>query len=92
MTRIILTARVADADAWKAKFRTRGALFGAATGRSPLSFTCDDDNHVAICIDVDDPELFLKTMASEEHRAAQAEDGIIEGSIHGFVLDKTLEF
>ena len=92
MTMMILTARVADRATWEAKFKPRGPLFGMATGRSPVHYTCDDDNHIAICIDVDDPEQFMATMGSDEHRAAQSEDGVIEGSIRGFLLDKTLEF
>jgi hypothetical protein len=92
MTKIIVTANVKDPEAWEAGFRTMSALLNTMY-ISPINLGIrTDDNSFAFTADVKDVDQFLSMINSEKIKNAQKENGVIDGTVRYYVLDKICEF
>jgi hypothetical protein len=86
MPRIILTARVEDAQTWKVGFQTHGDLF-RALGVTVTHYTVTDDNEIALYEEIDDLDRYFAMLQEAPTLEAMASDGVIPGSVKVFVLD-----
>lgn len=91
MARIVLTAEVEDAKAWEASFRTHTDLFRSQTIESPMRFTVNDKNEVAIFAEADDVDKFMKILESDATHEAMKDDGVKRETVKVWVLDKKLK-
>jgi len=91
MTRIVLTAEVEDAGKWEAAFRTHADIFRTQTIESPMRFTVNDSNQVAIYAKVDDIDKFMDILNSPVTYDAMANDGVKRETVKVFALDKKLK-
>jgi hypothetical protein len=88
MARIVITAQVENAANWETGFRTHGDLFKSQTVVSPISFTVNGDNEVAIFSEVEDVDKYMEILESSETAKAMAHDGVKRDTVKVFVLDK----
>ena len=92
MTKIIVTAKVKDPEAWEAGFRSMGELLNAVFV-SPIHLGIrSDDNSFTYLAEVKDVDQFMAMMKSEKASNAQKDNGVIEGTVRYYVLDKLCEF
>ena len=92
MSKVIVTANVKDPEAWLAGFQSMGALLNTVYF-SPINLGIRiEDNSFAYLAEVKDVDQFLSTMNSEKAKNAQKENGVIEGTVRFYVLDKVCEF
>jgi len=92
MAKVIVTAKVKDPVAWEAGFRSLGALLNTIY-ISPIHLGINaEDNSFAYMAEVKDVDQFLSAINSEKAKNAQKENGVIEGTIRYYVLDKLCEF
>ena len=92
MTKIIVTANVKDTEAWEAGFRSMGTLLSTLYV-SPINLGIrSEDNSFAYLAEVRDVDQFLSMINSEQAKNAQTENGVIEGTVRYYVLDKVCEF
>jgi hypothetical protein len=91
--KILITAQVKDVAAWEAAFRTHGELFKAQGAISPNLIGSTDDNYVAVMDQTNgDLDAYLATLNSQETKDAMANDGVIDGTVKVFVLDREFAF
>jgi len=88
MSRIVITAQVENAADWENGFRTHGDLFKSQTVVSPISFTVNGDNEVAIFSEVEDVDKYMEILESSETAEAMAQDGVKRDTVKVFVLDR----
>ena len=91
MARIVLTAEVEDAQKWEAAFRTHADIFRSQTIDSPMRYTVNDQNQVAIYAEVKKVDKVMKTLNSAVTHDAMANDGVKRETVRVFVLDKKLK-
>ena len=92
MTKIIVTANVKDPQEWESGFRSMGDLLKSIY-ISPIHFGMrTEDNSFAYLAEVEDVDQFLLTMNSDKAKNAQNENGVLEGTVRFFVLNKAVEF
>jgi len=92
MTKVIVTANVKNPEAWEAGFRSMGAMLSTIFV-SPIHLGIhSDDNSFAYLAEVEDVDQFLSMINSEKAYNAQKENGVIDGTVRYYVLDKLCEF
>ena len=92
MTKVIVTAKVKDPEAWEAGFRSMGATLSNIFV-SPIHLGMrTDDNSFAYVAEVKDLEQFLSAINSERIQKVQKDNGVIDGTVRYYVLDKLVEF
>ena len=87
MPRIIITAKVEDAEKWEKGFRSHGDLFRKFTQRVAY-FCATEENEIAIYEEVDDLETYFAVLKSPETAKALAADGVKPETVKVYVLDK----
>lgn len=92
MTKVILTGRVKNAVKWEEGFRTHVELFKKQTLVSPVHYTVNEENEVAITCDVSDLDTFVKVLDSQETADAMDYDGVDKETVMLYVLDKELSY
>ena len=91
MTKIIVTANVKDPEAWEKGFRSMGALLKTIFA-SPIRLGMrTEDNSFAYVAEVNDVDQFLSTLKSDKVINVQKENGVIEGTVRFYVLDKVIQ-
>jgi hypothetical protein len=91
MTKIVVTAKVQDVHSWEEKYRNSHDLFKAMGVTKPISFTTNPEtNEVCICGEPNDLEHYLEMLQSAELQEAMKSNGVIEESVHLYILDKTI--
>lgn len=92
MTKVIVTANVKDPEVWEAGFRSMGALLSTIFV-SPIHLGIrTGDNSFAYMAEVKDVDQFKTMMNSERVSQVQKENGVIDGTVRYFVLDRPVEF
>jgi len=91
MPKVILTAQVEDAVKWEEGFRTHGELFRSQT-TTKIDFGGTDENQVALYLEMDDLDKFMKILDSSATADAMAFDGVKRDTVKIFVLDKEFDF
>ena len=91
MAKIIVTANVKDPEAWETGFRSMSA-FLKTIFVSPIHLGMrTEDNSFAYVAEVKDVNQFLSTLKSDKVINVQKENGVIEGTVRFYVLDKVIE-
>ena len=88
MAKVIVTAQVDDGSDWESKYRSHADLFRSQGVHSPVHYAVNGDNGIAISLDVDDVDAYMKSMESPETAAAMAHDGVHRETVRFFVLDR----
>jgi len=88
MPKVVVTAQVEDTAKWEQGFRTHRDLFRSQSVSKPIDFGASVGNHVAVCIEPDDLDTFMKVMDSPATAEAMASDGVKRETVKVFVLDK----
>ena len=88
MPKVVVTAQIEDSIRWEEGFRTRGDLFRSQTVTKTIDFGIRESNEIAVCMEPDDLDKFLETMASPAIAEAMDSDGINRETVKIFVLDK----
>lgn len=91
MTRIVLTAQVENTQTWEQKFRTHADLFREMGLAKAYDYSIGKDSNVAVSVEVNDVDGFLKALESPENVAAMKNDGVRRDTVQIFVLDKSLK-
>jgi hypothetical protein len=91
MAKVIITANVDESVQWEAGFRTHVDLFRKQTVNTPINFTANDNNEVAIIFEPDDLDTFLALMDTQETAEAMSFDGVKKETVKVFILDKELQ-
>jgi hypothetical protein len=91
MAKVIITANVDESAQWEAGFRTHVDLFKKQTVNTPINFTVNDNNEVAIIFEPDDLGTFLALMDTQETADAMAFDGVKKETVKVFIMDKELQ-
>ena len=88
MPKVVITAQVEDRVKWERGFRTHGDLFRSQTITKPIDFAAIDGNQVAVCMEPDNLDTFMKNLDSPATVEAMAFDGVKRETVKVFVLDK----
>jgi len=88
MARVVVTAQVEDAVKWEKSFRTHGDLFRSQTVTKPINLATSEGNMVAVCLEPDNLDTFMKILNSSATADAMAADGVNRETVKVFVLDK----
>ena len=88
MPKVVVTAQVKDPVKWEEGFRTHGDLFRSQTVAQPINFATIEGNEVAICVEPDDLDTFMKILDSPATAEAMEFDGVKRETVKVFVLDK----
>jgi len=88
---IIATGQCKDAESWEKGFRQHAALFRLQAVNSPVHFSVSDKNDFVILFETDDLEQYQEILESEATIEAMASDGVIEGTIKVFLLDREFD-
>jgi hypothetical protein len=88
MPKVVVTAQVEDVAKWEQGFRTHRDLFRSESVSKPIDLGATDGNYVAVCIEPDDLDTFMKGMDSPATAEAMAFDGVKRETVKMFVLDK----
>ena len=92
MVKVIVTAKVKDTAVWETGFRSMSAVLSAVY-ISPISLGLNtEDSSFAYVAEVKDLDKYLATINSERIQKVQEENGVIEGTVRYYVLDKPVEF
>lgn len=91
MPKVVITAQVEDAVKWEEGFRTHSDLFRSQT-TTKIDFGGTDDNQVALYLEMDDLDKFMKILDSPATADAMAFDGVKRDTVKIFVLDKEFDF
>ncbi|WP_167613569.1 hypothetical protein [Maribellus sediminis] len=92
MAKVIVTAKVKDTAAWEAGFRSLTAVLSSIFV-SPINLGINTgDSSFAYSAEVKDLDQFLATINSERIQQLQKENGVVDGSVRVYVLDKPVEF
>lgn len=92
MIKILITADVEHGREWEERYRTHGDLFRSQEIPSPVHYTVNDRNELAICVETDDVQRFMTALESSETRDAMKNDGVKQGTVRVFVLDREFSF
>ena len=88
MARVVVTAQVEDAVKWEKSFRTHADLFRSQTVAKPINFATIEGNIVAVCLEPDNLDTFMKILTSSATADSMAADGVKRETVKVFVLDK----
>ncbi|MEM9335706.1 MAG: hypothetical protein AAGA33_12730 [Pseudomonadota bacterium] len=88
MAKVIVTAKVRDAEKWEAGFRTHAALFQRQTVNRPIHFNVSTNNEVVICFEPYDLDRFFALLDSRDTEGAMEFDGVDRDSVRIVKLDK----
>jgi hypothetical protein len=88
MPKVVVTAQVEDVAKWEQGFRTHRDLFRSQSVSKPIDLGTTDRNYVAVCIEPDNLDTFMKSMDSPATAEAMAFDGVKRETVKVFVLDK----
>ena len=88
MPKVVVIAEVEDLVKWEEGFRTHADLFRSEAVTKPIHFATIEGNQVAICVEPDDLDTFMKGMDSPATAEAMASDGVKRETVKVFVLDK----
>jgi hypothetical protein len=88
MPKVVITAQVEDRVQWERGFRTHGDMFRNQTISKPIDFGTIEGNQVAVCLEPDNLDTFLKNLDSPATAEAMAFDGVKRDTVKVFVLDK----
>ena len=91
MPMIIATGQCKDAVSWEEGFRRHASLFRLQAVISPIHFSVNDKSQFAILFETDDLEQFQEILESEATIEAMTTDGVIEGTIKVFLLDREFD-
>jgi len=91
MAKIIITAKVEDAEKWEEGFRTHGDLLRSMTSTATY-FTISKDNELILYADVDDVDKYFEVLDSPATQEAMANDGILRDTVKVSVLDKEFTY
>lgn len=90
MTKVIITAQVEDSAKWESGFRSHVDLFKSMSISKPIDLTTGENNEVAICVEPDDLDTYMKILNSPATAEAMNYDGVKRETVKVFVLDKVL--
>jgi hypothetical protein len=90
MAKVIITANVNESAQWEAGFRTHVDLFRKQSVNTPINYTANDNNEVAIIFEPDDLDKYLSLMDTQETAEAMAFDGVKKETVKVYILDKEL--
>lgn len=88
MPKIIVTAEVKDPVEWEKGLRSHGDLFRSQTVTKPINFGTGEGHQVAICVEPDDFDTFMKIFESPATADAMVADGVKRETVRVFVLDE----
>ncbi len=88
MPKVVVTAEVEDLVKWEEGFRAHADIFRSEAVTKPIHFATIEGNQVAICVEPDDLDAFMKGMDSPATAEAMASDGVKRETVKVFVLDK----
>ena len=88
MALVVITAQVENVSDWEDKYKTHGDLFKSQGLHGPVHYAVTGDNEVALSLEVDDVNAYMKSMESPETAEAMAYDGVIRDSVKFFVMDR----
>lgn len=91
MARIIITAKVEDAEKWEQGFRGHGDLLRTMTSTATY-FTISKDNEVTLYADVDDVDKYMEVLDSPATQEAMSMDGVMPDTVRVSVLDKEFRY
>jgi hypothetical protein len=91
MTKVVVTADVEDGKKWEEGFRTHADLFREYGVQGDVHFSVLASNQIALYLEVDDLDHYLKMMDSDATAKAMQFDGVIRESVKIYELDKTME-
>jgi uncharacterized protein (TIGR02246 family) len=85
---VVVAARVNDGVRWEEAFRTHAELFKTYTAQSPVRFSVNEANDVAVLFHVTDLEKFQAAIASQATADAMTMDGVKRETVKQYVFDK----
>ncbi len=88
MPKVVVTAEVEDLAKWEEMFRTHGDLFRSQTVTKPIDFATMEGNQVAVSLEPNDLDAFMKIFHSPATAEAMATDGIKRETVKVYVMDK----
>jgi hypothetical protein len=88
MPKVVVIANVEDPVKWEKSFRTHGNLFKSQTVTKPINFGTIAGNLVAVYLEPDNLDTFMKIMDSPATAEAMALDGVKRDTAKVIVLDK----
>ena len=91
MTRIVLTAQVENTKSWEQQFQTHADMFREVGLAKAYDYSIGKDSNVAVSVEVNDVDAFIRVLESPENIAAMENDGVKRDSVQVFVLDKSLK-
>ena len=91
MPKVVITAQVEDAVKWEEGFRTHGDLFRSQT-TTRIDFGGIEGNEVALCLEMQDLDKFMKVLDPSATADAMSFDGVKRDTVKIFVLDKEFDF
>ena len=89
MTKVVVTAQIADPVRWEEGFRTHGDLFRTYTV-SKMEYAIDG-NEIAVCVEPADLETFMERLESPETVEAMEFDGVMRDTVKVHVFDKVFQ-
>ena len=90
MSKVVVTAQVADPVKWEAGFRRHGELFRSQTVTTAIGIAVDG-NEVAVCFEPADLDKWMEIFTSPSTAEAMAVDGVNRESVKVYVMDKEFQ-
>lgn len=91
MPKVVITAQVEDVAKWEEGFRTHADLFRKQT-TTRIDFGATEGNYVALSLEIDNLDTWMKILDSPATADAMAFDGVKRDTVKIFVLDKEFDF
>ena len=92
MAKVVVTGQVDELEAWEKGFRSVPDLLNLIY-ISPISLGINTgDNSFAYVAEVKDVDQFLAVIESDKAKNAQKANGVIDGTIRYYVLEKDVTF
>lgn len=92
MTRVVITAKVKNVQAWEAGYREKAAMLRQLLRVSgPVQFcTNTDTNEICVTSEPDDLKHYLSMAQTTQVADAMDKDGVIRETVQFYILDKAL--
>ena len=93
MTRIVITAKVKNAEKWEEGYRASAPMLREKMGvTKPVQFTTNaETNEICLSAEPDDLEHYLEMAQSPEIAEAMEKNGVNGDTVKFYILDKMLD-
>lgn len=91
MAKVVVIGEVEDTAVWEKNFRTHVDLFRSFTVNKPVHYAIGEGNRVAVLLEPQDLNAFMKGMETEENVRAMDQDGVKRETVSVHVMDKSVD-